>query len=78
MAVISAIFVDHLLTDGQHIGLTTVGLVGFLPATALYAYLMLSQKGLEPWSWRAEREQACFDWLCLRETAADKLGAAKV
>jgi len=62
MAMISALLIDHVFTDGQHAAYAAIGLAGFVPATSLYAYLMLTQQGLEPWSWRSI-QRSCFDWV---------------
>lgn len=63
MAMISAIFIDHLLSQGDKVGLTTVGLVGFIPAIVAYTYLMLSHNALEAWSWKSVERSYCFDLL---------------
>jgi branched-subunit amino acid transport protein len=61
MALISAVFIDHVLGDGEHVTLTATGLAGFIPATTAYAYFMLTHTALEPWSWKSVERSYCFE-----------------
>ena len=56
MTMAAALLVDHVIADGtpMQVAFVITGLLGYLPFTALYSYLMLTDQAYEPWSstWR--------------------------
>lgn len=63
MAMVSAICIDHLILQGDRLGLTVMGLLGFVPAVSAYSYLMLSHSALEASSWTSD-ERSCVESCC--------------
>jgi len=61
MATVAAAFVDHMLFPLTHSSLIPwLGLLGYIPSTTLYAYLMLTHQGVESWSYRGHGTATCF------------------